>query len=207
MTTPQGLLSRWRAVWPAVAATDGEAIFNDLQARYSEPHRAYHNLEHIRECLDQFDTARHLAARPVEIELAIWFHDAIYDSWRDDNEERSALLAAETLEAAGVDPATVERVAQLIRLTTHSAEQLNDDAALLCDIDLAILGAPPERFARYDADIRHEYQWVPEEVYRRERARVLARFLGRERIYITPFFFDRLERQARTNLSERLSTR
>jgi len=207
MTAPAGLLARWRAVWPAVATTDGDPVFDDLLAHYAEAQRAYHNLEHIRECLDQFDTARHLVSRPVEVELAIWFHDAIYDPQRNDNEERSAQLAEEALRTAGSEPETAQRVGDLIRLTAHRHMPPAGDAALLCDIDLAILGAAPERFERYDADIRREYEWVPEDVYRRERAQVLARFLGRERIYITPFFFDRLERQARTNLSERLSTR
>ncbi len=207
MTAPGELLSRWRGVWPTAAATDGDPIFDDLLARYEEAHRAYHNLEHIRECLDQFDMARHLVAQPAEMELAIWFHDAIYDPRRHDNEESSARLAEEALRAVGSEPEMARRIGDLIRLTTHSSQELAGDEALLCDIDLAILGALPERFKRYDADIRREYEWVPHDVYRRERAQVLARFLGRERIYITPFFFDRLERQARTNLSERLSTR
>ena len=205
MTALDGLQARWRIVWQAVAATDGDPIFDDLQARYTEAHRAYHNLEHIRECLDHFDAARHLTARSIEIELAVWFHDAIYDLQRHDNEERSAQLAEETLQAVGSAPEMTRHVGDLIRLTTHTHAPVGD-GALLCDIDLAILGASPERFARYDADIRHEYQWVPEEVYRRERARVLGRFLERSRIYATPFFYGQLERPARANITARLST-
>ena len=182
-----------------------EAHFDRLVAQYCQPHRAYHNLEHIRECLEHLDAARHLAARPIEVELAIWFHDAIYDPQRTDNEERSALLAEETLRAVGSEMETARRVGDLIRLTTHTSQDLTGDEALLCDVDLAILGAEPGRFARYDADIRQEYDWVPEDVYRRERMRVLERFLERPRIYRTPFFYDRLERQARANITARLS--
>ena len=200
MTAADRLLSRWRDMSREVTI-ESDPIFVDLLERYSESFRAYHNLEHIQECLDHLDAARHLAARPVEVELAIWFHDAIYDPRRSDNEERSALLAEEAL---GIAPQTARRVGDLIRLTTHARMPPVGDGALLCDIDLAILGAPPERFARYNNAIRREYEWVPEDVYRQERARVLARFLERQRIYYSQFFFERLERQARTNITAAL---
>ncbi len=195
------LLGHWRSVWRSVTAADGDAIYRDLAARYAEPHRAYHNLDHIGDCLAHLDEARHLPARPNEVELAIWFHDAIYDSRRHDNEEQSALLAAGQLAAAGVADDVAARVAELIRLTAHTRDDLSGDAAVLCDIDLAILGAAPERFGRYDAAIRREYEWVPEAIYRRERARVLAGFVERPRLYQTPFFYDRWEKQARTNIT------
>lgn len=139
MTVLDGWRSRWRAVWQAVAATGGDSIFDDLLVRYAETRRAYHNPEHIQKCLDHLDAARHLMARPAEVELAIWFHDAIYDPQRNDNEERSALLAEETLRA-GNEPEMAQRVGDLIRLTTHASIQLTGDEALLCDIDLAIFG-------------------------------------------------------------------
>lgn len=202
----ESLAARWRKTWLAAGGMDeGTAIFNHLVDQYNEPHRAYHNLEHIRECLEHLDPTRHLMARPAEVELAVWFHDAIYDTQRHDNEERSALLAEETLRAAGTEPELAQRVGDLIRLTTHAHVLPVGDGALLCDIDLAILGAPPERFARYDAAIRREYEWVPEDVYRQERGRVLAGFLDRARIYTTPFFYQRLERQARDNLNALLN--
>ena len=203
MTVLDGWRSRWRAVWQAVAATGGDSIFDDLLGRYAETRHAYHNPEHIQKCLDHLDAARHLMARPAEVELAIWFHDAIYDPQRNDNEERSALLAEETLRA-GNEPEMAQRVGDLIRLTTHASIQLTGDEALLCDIDLAILGAPPERFARYNDAIRREYDWVPDDVYQRERTRVLAHFLERPRIYYSEFFFDRLETQARANITAAL---
>lgn len=195
---------RWQSIWRVVSATDDQTIFRDLVARYAEPHRAYHTLEHIDECLTHLDTVRHSLAGPLEVELAIWFHDAIYDSRRHDNEEQSALLAAAQLAATGVAAEVAARVADLIRLTAHTRDDLTGDAAVLCDIDLAILGAAPKRFVRYDAAIRREYEWVPEAIYRRERARVLAGFLERPRIYQTPFFVDRWEIQARTNITAAL---
>ena len=93
MSELDALLVRWRAAWPSVAAAGVDAIFHDLTARYAEPQRAYHTMEHVTECLSHFDTARHLLARPDEVELALWFHDAVYDPRRGDNEEQSARLA------------------------------------------------------------------------------------------------------------------
>ncbi len=193
------LLDRWRTLWPGDAA-QGDAIYRDLVARYGEPQRAYHTLAHVAVCLRWLDEVRPLLARPTEAEWALWFHDAVYDPRRADNEAQSAQLAAGALRAAGVDEDTVGRVADLIQLTAHAMADLSDDAALVCDIDLAILGAEPAAFAAYDAAIRREYAWVPEDVFRRERARVLAGFVARRRIYHTPYFVDALEQRARANL-------
>jgi predicted metal-dependent HD superfamily phosphohydrolase len=200
MSEPDELFARWRNVWRAVTTVGGDPIFFDLVARHSEPHRAYHTLEHIADCQHHLDMAKHLLMRPAEVELAIWFHDAIYDPRRDDNEERSALLAEEKLQMAAVDRASATRTAELIRLTTHDRNDLIGDGAILCDVDLAVLGAEPRRFDSYDAAIRQEYHWVPEKIYRVERGRVLARFLNRPRIYQTQFFYDRHEQRARFNL-------
>ncbi len=201
MSDSDAMGDRWQALWPSGTLGAIGAIYRDLVARYSEPQRAYHTLDHIAECLRWLDEVSPLLARPREAELALWFHDVVYDPRRADNEERSAALAAEVLRAAGVGEDVVERVAGLIRLTSHTAAELTGDDALVCDIDLAILGATPERFAQYDAAIRREYAWVPEEIFRRERARVLAGFLARLSIYHTSTFADALEQQARANLS------
>jgi predicted metal-dependent HD superfamily phosphohydrolase len=199
------LLPRWRAVWRVLGAADeGGYVYADLVVRYAEPHRAYHSLGHVDDCLYHLDVARHWIKRPAETELALWFHDAVYDPQRADNEEQAARLAEEVLSSNGLEPDAVWRIGELIRLTTHERDDLTGDAAMLCDIDLTILGASPEHFDRYDSAIRREYDWVPEEVFRIERGRVLARFLERPRIYQTPFFRGRLEKQARANLLQAL---
>lgn len=203
MSAADALHGRWRALWSG-DAVDGDAIYRDLVARYAEPHRAYHTLDHVADCLHWLDEVRPLLARPDEAEWAIWFHDAVYDPQRADNEERSAALAAEALTALAVDAAVGARVADLIRLTSHTTDALTADGAVVCDIDLAILGAPPQRFEQYDAAIRQEYAWVPEAIFRRERERVLAGFLGRSRIYHTFVMSEKCERQARVNIAQSL---
>jgi predicted metal-dependent HD superfamily phosphohydrolase len=200
MSDEDALLRRWRALWPGGMGATVDAIYFDLLARYSQPHRAYHTLDHVAGCLHWLDEIRSLLAHPDEVELALWFHDAVYDPRRADNEEQSAALASEALRALGGTAEAAERVAELIRLTAHRATELSGDEALVCDIDLAILGAEPAAFAAYDAAIRREYAWVPEDVFRRERARVLAGFLARPRIYYTATFVAALEQRARVNL-------
>jgi predicted metal-dependent HD superfamily phosphohydrolase len=139
------------------------------------------------------------------VQLALWFHDAIYDPRAQDNEERSARWADEVLGAAGASPASAARVRALVLATRHAAVPEDPDAQLLVDVDLSILGAAPGRFAEYERQIGVEYSWVPRDAFRQGRANVLRRFLARERIFSTPWFHQRLESRARANLERSLA--
>lgn len=192
---------RWTRLWrDASARGEADEWFDDLVARYSEPHRCHHNLRHLTECLAGFDTARQLASQPVAVELAIWFHDVIYDPHATDNEERSALHADRCLAAGGAGRELRAAVTDLVLATKTHDGFLHADAPLLVDVDLCILGQPEDRFWEYEAQIRREYDWVPETVFASKRAEILERFLARERIYATDWFFERFENQARSNL-------
>ncbi len=143
---------------------------------------------------------RSLAESPDAVELAIWFHDAIYDTHAKDNEEQSARLAAQFLDEAGVDPGLISSVGSLIHATKHAAPPGSPDAALLVDIDLAILGQPRERYARFEEEIRSEYSWVAPADFGAGRGTILGGFLGRPAIYSTDSFCRRYEASARGNL-------
>ena len=197
---------RWAYLWrSASGAGDGGAWFDDLNARYAETHRHYHSARHIGECLVEFDVSRDLAKDPVAVEFALWFHDAIYDTHASDNEEQSAILAERCLQDAGADPRLRSSVAQLVLTTkAHDASQ-HEDAPLLVDIDLTILGADEGRFFEYESQIRQEYAWVPEPMFVEKRVEILQRFLDRPRIYLTPLFFETHEERARTNLRASLA--
>jgi len=192
---------RWSRLWlTATNAAPPPDAFSQLVAMYSEPHRHYHNLRHIAECLNQFDSAKQLASNPAAVELAIWFHDAIYDTRAGDNEERSAKFAVEWLRKANASVKLVTAVEQLVLATkTHDAS-LHVDAPLLVDVDLSILAQSFDRFWEYERAIREEYDWVETSMFNAKRTEILDRFLKRERIYVTDFFFDRMEAQARANL-------
>ena len=180
-----------------------QKTFEELIPIYSSPDRAYHNLAHIQACLAEFEVVRTLASNPIAMQTAICFHDVIYDTHAHDNEERSADFAREQLQLAGADETLISTVVELILATKHN-QPVSGDAALLVDIDLAILGKPADEFARYDTAIRQEYAWVSEEAYRAGRSKVLQSFLDRETIYQTEFFRNRYEVQARLNLQQAL---
>ena len=199
------LYDRWRSFWAAAnAAGDPTAPWEALAVRYGEPHRAYHTLRHIEHCLEEFQPVRGEARDPVSVELAIWYHDAIYDTHRRDNEERSAVLAESVAAAAGLGPGLARRAGDLIRVSTHRKSASEPDARLFTDIDLSILGQPPDAFADYERQVRVEYSWVPEEEFRALRAKILETFLDRFSIYGTGKFQDKYEKQARLNLTASL---
>lgn len=185
---------------------DPESLYRELASLYSQPHRHYHNLHHIAECLAEFDSARHLASQPVGVELAIWFHDAIYDTRAQDNEERSAELARQRIADTGGSAELREAVAALVMATKTHEPSVHPDAPLVVDVDLSILGQSKVRFLEYEAQIRHEYAWVPAETFAAKRAEILERFLARKRIYSTDHFFAKYEQRARANLQNSILT-
>lgn len=197
---------RWTALWSRLGAqVDGLSIFTRLTAAYAEPARAYHTAEHVQDCLAHFDLNRNTAERPDEVEAAIWFHDVVYLPGRSDNEDRSAEVARAALTASGVPPNVADRTAELVLATRHTAIPNQADAALLCDIDLSILGRFPDVFVRFEQQIRREYAWVPEPAYRSARAEILRGFLARRPIYQTDYFHNRYEGQARENLERSIA--
>jgi predicted metal-dependent HD superfamily phosphohydrolase len=199
------LEARWARTWRVLGATPPAGLWVELMARYAEPHRAYHTARHLGECFAALEPASHLAARPAEVEAAIWFHDAIYDPPSHDNEARSARWAQDALLRAGVDVAAAGRVHAMVLATQHTAVSDDADTRLLVDVDLSILGAEPARFDEYERQIRFEYAWVPEPDFRAGRSRILAGLLERSSIYGTAWFAGRLQARARANLTRSLA--
>lgn len=196
----------WQRLWEGLgAAGDGNALADALMARYSEPWRKYHTLQHLNECLAHFASATHIAKHPAEVEAALWFHDAVYELRAGDNEEQSALWARAALLEAGVLSDAAERVARLVLATRHQAVPTQPDEQLLVDIDLSILGATVRRFQEYEDQVRAEYSFVPEPTFRVKRAEILQAFLARPRIYNTDYFYAKLEASARFNLANSLA--
>lgn len=192
---------RWTGLWSRLGAQgSGLSIFTHLAAAYAEPARAYHTAEHIQDCLIQLDRSRDIARHPNEVEVALWFHDAVYVPGASDNEDRSARLAQTALQACAVQLEVSRRVAELVLATRHLTLPRDPDGQLLCDIDLSILGREPEVFDEFERRIRQEYAWVPEPMYRSTRAEVLAGFLRRRPIFQTKSFREQYELPARANL-------
>ena len=197
---------RWAQLLSAFGIREHEtATYDALLAAYSQKHRHYHTVKHIEHCLRELDSTRQLAGEPAEVELALWFHDAVYETRSSNNEERSADWACELLNRHGVDPARVARVRAHILATRHEAPATVPDSQLLVDIDLSILGADEVTYAEFEKDVRQEYRWVPSILFRRKRAEILESFLARPQIYQTEPFQARLEQPARRNLTAAIS--
>lgn len=191
----------WDGMWRGLRVAPPTEWHERLLGCYAEAQRHYHTVQHLGEMLHEFAAARGLARNAPLVELAIWFHDAVYDPRALDNEERSAELAVKCLREANADESVGRAVAELVLATKHHVAA-TPDQALLIDADLAILGKPGERFAEYERQIREEYAWVPAALFAEKRAEVLQRFLERPRIYRTEYFFNRYEVPARANVTE-----
>ncbi len=179
----------------------GAELLADVIHRYAEPHRHYHTMQHLNECFVNFDQVRVEATHPAEIELALWFHDVIYDVTSHTNEQHSADWAHSVVLNAGGSATVADRVHKLVMVTAHNALPRSLDEHILVDVDLSILGAESARFAEYETQVRAEYSWVPEATYRSKRAEILQTFLDRKTIYNTAHFKASNEAKARRNLA------
>ena len=195
----------WRDAWQAIGADGGDGdTHRQLLTRYAEPQRHYHTAQHLAECFDRLHDAMSEARHPGEVLVALWFHDAVYDPTRHDNEQQSADWARDAILNAGLASEVAARVHLLVMATRHDAVPLDQDARLVVDVDLSILGAPAARFDEYERQVREEYRWVPGILFRRTRRTILEQFLERPRIYQTAHFFERYETLARGNLTRSL---
>jgi predicted metal-dependent HD superfamily phosphohydrolase len=197
------LLARsWHRAWNGLAAGgEGLGLRDEVLAAWAQPQRHYHTLRHLRDSLVLLEPELAQAEHPAEVEMALWFHDVVYEPKATDNEQRSADWADAALARAGVDAEARERICSLVMATRHAATPEGTDEQLLVDVDLAILGADAERFDEYQVEVREEYAWVPAPVFRHKRRQILEQFLARPAIYSTPDFAERFEQPARANLA------
>lgn len=209
----QDLRARWHATASAAGAAPGvdPAPYADrLLTAWAEPQRRYHTTAHLADVLARVDV---LAAagdedgtdRPA-VDLAAWFHDAVYRPDRSENEERSATLAERALPELGIDDARTAEVARLVRLTiTHDPAPGDANGELLCDADLGVLAGTAQEYAAYAAAVRAEYGFVPDEAFRAGRAAVLRQLLALPRLFRTAHGAAHWEAPARANLAAELA--
>lgn len=203
-------LDRWRRLWRRLNLQgDGDAVFRRLRRAHGQWWRAYHDAVHVADCLAWLDRVQGEPKDPDLLEMAFWFHDAVYVPWLPRNEERSAAWAERVLRRAGLGEERLRTVTELILATRHGhgTEGRGSEPAdrlWMVDIDLSILGAEPERFGRYERQIRQEYRWVGATRFRRGRRAVLESFLAADAVYSTDWFRARLESRAQANLKRAL---
>src|SRR4030043_1964960 len=187
-----------------------EQVQDLLICSYKSPYRAYHNWGHVQECLKEFDLyTEHLAKKQFFtapniylIPIVLYYHDCIYDPRGVLNEELSSQRAFIDLTALGLDVVKKTKIRDWILFTRHTKPSDLIQGQIVMDIDLAILGKDPVIFGVYEQRIREEYKFVPEEIYKTERAKILKNFLDKPVIYQTEFFRQRYEATARANLKQ-----
>ncbi|WP_241777800.1 hypothetical protein [Streptomyces sp. CT34] len=207
MTT---LASRWATTVANARAPhtgpDPAPYATNLLARWDEPQRRYHTTDHLAAVLDRIDELADHAQDLPAVQLAAWFHDAVYRPDRSENEERSAALAERALPELGIDAPRTAEVARLVRLTvTHDPADGDRNGEVLCDADLAVLAGSPDRYAAYAAAVRAEYGFVPDPDFRAGRAAVLRQLLALPHLFRTPHGRAHWEQPARHNLATELS--
>ena len=205
MLSADDLATRLSRALPQAGCAAISALAGELHRAWSEPHRAYHALQHLSECLVAFDRVQAELQWPEAVLLALVFHDAVYDPKRQDNEALSAEWATASLLTLGASTAMTVRVSALVMATQAHLPDADDaqpgDTTLLLDIDLSILGSDPVRFAEYEAQIRREYAFVPDAQYAAVRAQVMRGFAKRVPIFQSAHFQQQLEATAHRNLA------
>lgn len=190
------------------AGPASQAVLDELVAAYGEPHRVYHTLDHIAALLHLLAAHGQDARDRGALQLAILFHDVVYDPSRGDNEAASADVARQRLTELGISDETTSKVVRLVLATQHGsydAAAADPDFHLLLDLDLSVLAADEGDYRAYAEAIRREYALYPDEVYLPGRRRVLQAFLARQRIYQTVRLRAQWEARARANIADEIS--
>jgi len=200
---------RFKKLWLGCArngvAARAHECFAQVEDHYNEPHRRYHTPGHITHCLEQFDAARALMQHPDSVELAIWYHDVIYDVGASDNELQSAKLLRRHADDA-LPGDLVQRVHDLIMVTVHGLlEPACLDQAFMVDIDLSSFGLPWQRFLRDSVAVREEFPHMSDAQFYPRQREFLAGLLAREHFCATDFFRKRHETRARRNITRYLA--
>lgn len=195
---------RFREIVGNFTADEQQISFcwNGLEIAYNLPERHYHSLEHIRQMLTLLDEIKADCSDLPALQLAVFYHDIVYDAQRKDNEEQSTAIAMKRLTELGFK--RLEKVTALILATQKHERSEDSDTNYLLDIDLSILGAEWMRYQAYARQVREEYRIYPDEVYNPGRIQVLQHFLSTARIFKTDYFYQKLEEQARENLANEI---
>lgn len=174
--------------------------YTNLKTHYSQKHRHYHNASHIDATLKSLGQVKKLANDYNALEIALWFHDAIYRIFSSSNELDSANWAADFLKLNNTNEDFIENVHGLIMATLHNSTVHDNDERLIVDIDLSILGCNSELYEKFESWVRKEYKLIPSFIYKKKRKEILAEFLSRDRIFSHEYFFEKFEAPARENL-------
>jgi len=176
-----------------------ETLWSEISISYSTKTRYYHTLSHLETIYNQLKPFQLTPA----IEFSIFYHDIVYNTQERDNEEKSALFAKKQLKELGVADEIRKKVSELI-METKKHETSSFDNSLFLDADISILGSRLEVYKIYMQNIRKEYSIYSSKEYQEGRYKVLKRFLKKERLYLSNYFYNLYEEKARNNIKYEL---
>jgi predicted metal-dependent HD superfamily phosphohydrolase len=203
------LEKRWMTLTKSLGAKtlpSEKAFLEELVPSYDASSRMYHSLSHIKACLEVSDKHVPSEVKPW-VDMAIFWHDLVYVPGRTDNEVKSALEFQRWGRRMDLKERFIADVMDMIPYTRHSAELggMHERYLFLVDVDLSILGENEAIFDEYEKGVRYEYSFVPENVFRAGRAKVLIDFLKRPYIYETDVFRANYESMAQANITRSLN--
>ena len=216
LNTELGTIFTWHlsAMSSHITLEQVSILWQDIAMRYNEPQRAYHSLQHIQQLFGQFDQVKDNLHEPHIIALALLYHDVIYEPTRSDNELKSAEYAVESL-TGYLNAEQCQHIYALIMMTaSHQVDKWSNkakerekysDAAYLLDMDLSILGSSWSEYEHYAHAVRQEYAHVSDDDYRVGRMAVLKELLAHPTLYLTDYYYERLEKQARKNIEHEIT--
>ena len=216
LNTELGTIFTWNlsAISSHITLEQVSILWQNIAIRYNEPQRAYHSLQHIQQLFGQYDQVKGNLHEPHIIALAIYYHDVIYEPTRSDNELKSAEYAVESL-TGYLNAEQCQHIYALIMMTaSHQVDKWSDetnegekysDAAYLLDMDLSILGVSWSEYEHYAHAVRQEYAHVSDDDYRVGRMAVLKELLAHPTLYLTDYYYERLEKQARKNIEHEIT--
>jgi len=182
-------------------STDILPLYYDmvLKPAYTAETRHYHNLKHIEYMLDHVKDFKLTDTEKIKLEIAIWFHDLIYDASRSNNEALSAITVTTFCQTAGLDDLSQGEIVDLILMTKPDLPARTELQKILCDLDLR--GFAEDWQPENGAKIRLEYSHLSDEEFNKGRKEFLKTMLNKKFIYYTGTYRSTLEFQARHNLT------
>ncbi len=197
-------ISLWNRCIPNAGTSSAQDVFSVLEGNYSRPERFYHTLGHIKACLKHLDAIRDQARDPDALEMAVWFHDAVYETGARDNELQSAKLFVELANKEA--PARfVDKVRSLIMVTVHPSHPTDIDEKFMVDIDLSSFGLPWPQFLALGKLARKECAHMSDEEFDASELEFFEILASRPNFYYSEFFRTRYEAQARDNLARKIA--
>lgn len=179
-------------------------LWEEIEAAHSTPKRHYHTLKHLENLLYQLEAVKDQIQNWDAVLFTLYYHDIVYNPLKDNNEEKSAELAAARLSALAVPAGLSQLCKQQILATKKHLFNTDQDTNYFTDADLSVLGQDWHVYSAYAEGVRKEYSIYPDLIYKPGRKKVLQHFLQMDRIYKTDHFYKMLEISAKRNLQQEL---